>query len=207
MLYLIKYSMKKNNLKKNKENKGFVLLFSVLVASLVLSVGMSIISIALKQVILSGSGRESQYAFYMANTGAECATYWDLAGNTIIDANGNNGPVFAAGASVPATNDLNVKCLGMSITDTTSQQCSQPIVAPENYIPNWCAFSSGSVYNTRFRISYEPTDLTQRCAEVTVSKTVDSNNIVIATKITSRGYNTCDESNPRRIERALEFNY
>lgn len=194
--------MNKNKLKKNKKNEGFVLLFSVLVASLVLSVGMSIISIALKQVILSGSGRESQYAFYMANTGAECATYWDLAGNTIIDANGNNGPVFAAGSGVPATTDPNVKCLNMTITDLQPTTCS-----PNITIPDWCAFSSGSVYNTRFRISYEPTALSQRCAEVTVSKTVDGSGVVTATKITSRGYNTCDESNPRRIERALEFNY
>ncbi len=195
--------MKKNNLKNNKKNKGFVLLFSVLVASLVLSVGMSIISIALKQVVLSGSGRESQYAFYMANTGAECATYWDLAGNTIIDNNGNNGKVFAAGSGVSATTDPNIKCLNMRITDDQPNTCSPTIT-----IPDWCASSpNNSTYNTRFRISYAPNDLTQRCAEVTVSKTVDGAGIVTATKITSRGYNTCDESNPRRIERALEFNY
>ena len=65
-----------------KKEKGFVLLFSVLVSVLVLAVGASIISISLKQVILSGTGRDSQFAFYAANTGAECALYWDLAGDS-----------------------------------------------------------------------------------------------------------------------------
>jgi len=60
--------MKKTKFKKNNKREGFVLLFAVLISSLVLAVGISMISIALKQVQLSGSGRDSQYAFYVANT-------------------------------------------------------------------------------------------------------------------------------------------
>jgi hypothetical protein len=48
---------------ENIKNKGFTMLFAVLVSVIVLAVGASIISIALKQVVLSGIGRESQYAF------------------------------------------------------------------------------------------------------------------------------------------------
>lgn len=53
-------------------------MFSALVASLVLTLGISIFSVAKKQVILSSLGRSSQYAFYAADTGAECALYWDV---------------------------------------------------------------------------------------------------------------------------------
>lgn len=59
-------------------SRGFTLLLAALVSSLVLSVGLSIVSIVQKSVTLSSIGRESQFAFYAADTGAECALYWDL---------------------------------------------------------------------------------------------------------------------------------
>src|SRR3989344_4900263 len=57
---------------------GFTLLLAALVASIVLALGSSIFLIAQKQVILSSLSRDSQFAFYAADTGAECALYWDL---------------------------------------------------------------------------------------------------------------------------------
>jgi len=51
---------------------------AALIASVVLALGSSIFSIARKQITLSALGRESQFAFYAADTGAECALYWDL---------------------------------------------------------------------------------------------------------------------------------
>lgn len=62
----------------SNDQRGFTILFSALVASLVLTLGISIFSVAQKQVILSSLGRSSQYAFYAADTGAECALYWDV---------------------------------------------------------------------------------------------------------------------------------
>jgi hypothetical protein len=56
---------------------GFTILLAALVASLVLSLGVSVFSIARKSIILSTLGRDSQYAFYAADTAAECALYWD----------------------------------------------------------------------------------------------------------------------------------
>ena len=58
--------------------RGFTLLLAALVASIVLSLGSAIFLIAQKQVQLSSLGRDSQFAFYAADTGAECALYWDL---------------------------------------------------------------------------------------------------------------------------------
>jgi len=57
--------------------RGFTILLAALVASLVLALGISVFSIAQKQLILSSTGRNSQYAFYAADTAAECALYWD----------------------------------------------------------------------------------------------------------------------------------
>ena len=58
--------------------KGFTILLAALVASLVLTLGISVFSIAQKQVVLSSLGQSSQYAFYAADTAAECALYWEV---------------------------------------------------------------------------------------------------------------------------------
>lgn len=65
-------------MKKNTHTRGFTLLLAALVASIVLALGSSIFVIARKQVTLSSLGRDSQFAFYAADTGAECALYWDI---------------------------------------------------------------------------------------------------------------------------------
>ena len=64
-----------------KMKKGFTLLFTVLIISIVLSLGLSVSSIVLNQIELSGTGRESQLAFYAADAGGECALYWDVKQN------------------------------------------------------------------------------------------------------------------------------
>lgn len=56
---------------------GFTLLVAVLAGSLLFSAGMAIANIALRELALSSAGRESQFAFYAADTGTECALYWD----------------------------------------------------------------------------------------------------------------------------------
>ncbi len=60
--------------------KGFVILFAVLLSSIVLLITLGIASIASNELILSSSAREAQYAFFAADTGAECALYWDKQG-------------------------------------------------------------------------------------------------------------------------------
>lgn len=59
-------------------HNGFALLFAILTASLILTVGLAIFNITLKEFVLSSQIRDSQFAFYAADTGLECALYWDL---------------------------------------------------------------------------------------------------------------------------------
>ena len=58
--------------------RGFTLLIAAIIATIALSLGTSIFDIAQKEVTLSSIGKQSQYAFYVADTGAECALYWDV---------------------------------------------------------------------------------------------------------------------------------
>lgn len=55
-------------------------MLSLLVISIVLVTGLSISGIIMKEIMLSGLGKESQIAFYAADTGLECAFYWDVNG-------------------------------------------------------------------------------------------------------------------------------
>lgn len=60
------------------DNRGFTLLIAALVASVVLSIGIAIFNIVQKEVLLSALGRDSQFAFYTADSAADCALYWEV---------------------------------------------------------------------------------------------------------------------------------
>lgn len=62
----------------HSSQRGFTILLATLVAAITLAIGLSVYILAQKQVELSRLGRDSQIAFYAADTGAECALYWDF---------------------------------------------------------------------------------------------------------------------------------
>lgn len=67
----------KISLSKTKKSGGYTLLFAVLVTSLVLSIGISILNISKKEFLLATSAKDSSIAFYAADSGVECAAYGD----------------------------------------------------------------------------------------------------------------------------------
>lgn len=60
----------------NRQQEGFALLITLIVVGVVLSVGLTILDLSIKQVKLSTNARESEVSFHAANAGAECARYW-----------------------------------------------------------------------------------------------------------------------------------
>jgi hypothetical protein len=67
-------------IKKIKKNKGFVLLFAVTLAAVFLSIALGIASVSLKEVNFSTSAKNTNDAFFAADSGVEQALYND---NTI----------------------------------------------------------------------------------------------------------------------------
>lgn len=63
--------------KSKKNEKGFVILIAIVVAALLVSLGVFITNIAYKELQLSTSIKESQKAFYVADTVIECALNFD----------------------------------------------------------------------------------------------------------------------------------
>ena len=186
--------MKKTNLKTKQ--KGFTLLFAVLVTVLIVSISATIIFVSTKQVILSGTSRESQYAFYAANTALECAFYWD-----IYHKDPNIGYVF------PADGQESIS------VGTESIKCADVVLVIREEPP------SSDTRTHTFSLQIDHKDLpsgarepTPGCADVTVIKqasTIDvgGNHLdVIKTRIESKGRNRCGFG-PRTVERGLILEY
>ncbi len=70
----------KDNTKNS--NRGFVALFTVLIAAVVLAMAVGIANISLKQIILSASSTDANESFYAADSGVECVLFHDLRGTT-----------------------------------------------------------------------------------------------------------------------------
>ena len=64
--------------KRQNLNSGFVALFTVLIASIILAMAVGIANISLKQIVLSGSATDANKSFYVADSGVECALYNDI---------------------------------------------------------------------------------------------------------------------------------
>ena len=59
--------------KLNKDQTGFALLMTLIVVTVVVSIGLSILGLSIKQAQLSSNAKESEVAFHAANAGSECA--------------------------------------------------------------------------------------------------------------------------------------
>ena len=158
--------MKKINNKKGES--GFTLFIAMVVTGTLLVISTGIVSLAYKQSLISSSGRSSQHAFYAADTGMECAIYWD-----IKNSSGQSAFATSTGSTIFCNRDAN------------------------NPTNEWVV--GGSSVSTINRINFLPDPF---CAIVTVTKNDDG-----TTQIDSRGYNTCDGADARRVERAVRASY
>ena len=172
-----------------KQTEGFTILFAVLVSSLILALGLGIVSITMKEVQLSGAGRDSQLAFYAADSGAECAFYWDL-----------KGDYFATSTTWSGSNQSDMKCNKQVLFSNGDWGDSRD--AASSTTTFWFTMADGA---TTFNHSNDATNLSKPCATVTVTKFMDGTNQ--KTAIDARGYNTCDGNSPRRLERGYSIEY
>lgn len=89
-------------------NRGIALLVAVIFMSVMLTFGLVLGSFAYKQTVLTSSNTQSQYAFYAADAGLECALYYDnKLGYFPFPASdpGDPGPSITCNGSAPVTAD------------------------------------------------------------------------------------------------------
>lgn len=70
---------------KHHKESGFALLISLIVVGVVISIGLSVLDVTIKQVRLSTNAKESELAFHAANAGMECARYWRRASSSDME--------------------------------------------------------------------------------------------------------------------------
>ncbi len=180
------------NIILKQKNNGYTLLFAVLVSALVLGVGVSILNIARKELLLNEGARESQYAFYAADTGYECAVYWDSQKEFATSTYASPNQIMCG-----TTSTTNPRTMASSTVTGT---------APPN---------GSNAYTFTFVVPV----MGKQCAVVTVTKDYKQvllgGNMVYAatTQIQSNGYNVgwngtnCNATNPIKVERALLITY
>ncbi|MFA6408060.1 MAG: hypothetical protein WCW36_01110 [Candidatus Paceibacterota bacterium] len=161
--------------------KGFALLIAVIFMSVMLALGLALGSLAYKQTVLSSNAVESQYAFYAADAGLECALYADRHDASFIPY-----PANSQSAVAPPIN-----CDGVSINPEPDQAGS------------WNA----NRWIIKYRIPLDSLMPNPRCADVTVYK---YDKPTPKTYIFSQGYDvSCSDVGAvaRFVSRGLNTHY
>lgn len=182
-------------LRTQNSKKGFALLVAILVSSVVLAIGLSMLNITLKQYVFSGIGRESEVAFYATDAGMECVLYWDT-----------SLPPQGGILDIGDTTDT-LDCMGVS---ATLNKGNSVIDSGETI-----TVSTGSVEGFDWQNNGQNV-----CTKIFLTKYFDANNPVpmgttncpagaTCTRLEARGYNRgCgDLISPRVVERALRATY
>ncbi|MCA9354058.1 MAG: pilus assembly PilX N-terminal domain-containing protein [Candidatus Kaiserbacteria bacterium] len=102
-------------MKHSPEQSGFALLISLIVVAAVISIGLAILDLSIKQISLSTNSKQSEIAFHAANAGMECAHFWrreesdamELGNNISPDCFGvNSDPVSVAPTDLGGLGDV-----------------------------------------------------------------------------------------------------
>lgn len=191
------------NIQNTQKNNGFVILFAVLISALILLISAGIFNVVKKEVVLSSAARESQRAFYAADSALECALYADLIGI------GSPSPATPFSVTTPA--DSTFDCGGDTVSST--------YLSASNGTPT-SGTSPGYDYPfvMRYYNSYNPGG----CAYVLIEKNEKTTDLtLVETRITAVGFNTCvntsggvtgtqnipDFNDPTLLERRLNILY
>lgn len=170
---------------KNRK-RGFALLFAVFTASILLLIGVSIFNVSLRELAISQSAKDSQLAFYAADSARECALYWDI-----------------KQAAFPF-------CLGDACTPKNEGK-DTIICGTMTFQPKVTSVYDGA-YTYTFSASpfFKYGDDTQPMADLTLIKKFDSHGLVggtgdVISTLDIQGHNTGPSG--RRVERGIYQTY
>lgn len=179
------------------------MLLGSLIAALLLAVGLAIFDIIIREVSFATVVRDSNYAIYAADTGAECAQYWDYKCGGPVCSAARGTSLFATSSGSIALPASGATCDGQDII-AGSGSCTG---AAGTLGCPWSIASNASSATTTFTLYVVAGGQPPYCAEIIVGKSNIPGTTRFATTIISNGYNTCDANNPNRIEREFVFYY
>jgi Tfp pilus assembly protein PilX len=86
---------------------GFALLMTLIVVTVVILIGLSVLDLSIKQLRLSTNARDSEIAFHAANGGMECARFWRRASSDAMETGGTISPLcFSASPNVNTVSEI-----------------------------------------------------------------------------------------------------
>ena len=115
-------------IKKKKKNKGFVLLFVIVISSIILAITLSIMNVSLKEIKFGTSARDTNDAFFAADTGAECALFNDKSTQNKFPLAGPAAAITCANVSVIPTFSSGVYNFTVTNLGSTGQSCAKVTV-------------------------------------------------------------------------------
>jgi hypothetical protein len=166
----------KNEILEKKKHIGFTLLWVIIIISIVLSISFTALMLTMGEMEFSIVGRESQKALYAANSGIECALYWEFQ-KSAFDS-WSNPPSTPAEFS-PALNCADLS--GFNIW-TNGVNTNYTCETGEDYCG---AGNSTTASSTSFALKLNDNDA---CVEVSVFKILDQQDSLIKTKVLSVGF-------------------
>jgi len=191
-----------DNMKSSLFNRGYTLLFAMIVASVVLSIAAFILSTSRKQFILTSAAEDSTIAVYAADSAIQCAVEAYFEDHLATSSPKNE-----------------VYCNGMTYTFIFSGALGtdSPLIDSGMNLLNNGPSGKYQVNQTNTPLKFELSN--NSCALVTITVGYDKNTTPPKHKIIvdSRGYNDkdswpCNQEenapvNPRAVERAIRLIY
>ncbi len=179
--------------KKSSPARAFVLLYSLLVASIVLAIGMSLATIISKQIILSSIGKMSRIAYYAADSGRDCAFFWAVKYGSTVPSLINEyppvNPIYCQESTVLLADDTDE-----SITVLGLLKMYGIDLASEGYDYNYL----------NFKQDLKITNSQNACNKVSVFIFPEDSLSLYSTIIVSRGFSApCGTLNPRTVGRSV----
>lgn len=150
---------------------GFALLITIIVVTAIVSIGLSMIDLTLKQVRLSLNAKQSELAFHAATAGVECASYWRREASSTMEVGGVITP----------------KCFNED-SDPVSVAVS---TGPTS--PTYDGSADGQVHLYKYKFTWGVTG-SQRCTEidtlVMIASTTNSGGTALGSGVTTTNMTT-----------------
>ena len=129
-------------IKKIKKNRGFVILFAVVLSSIILAIALGVANIALKEIKFGTSAKDANDAFFAADTGAECALYYDRFDNNAFS--GSEITMSCAGNPVSNFSFDGIDTWSFSILNlcSTGKSCANVTVLKDDNFPTVTTLTS-----------------------------------------------------------------
>src|SRR5688572_27947484 len=115
-----------------KNNKGFVILFSVTLAAILLSIALGVANISLKEIKFGTSAKDTNNTFTAADTGIEGALFYDRSLESENAFTGTAGGMNCAGNSITPTSSGAFWTFAVSNIGSSGQSCAKVTVDKTN---------------------------------------------------------------------------